>query len=87
MYYSKTDSKCGDIVWQMSVHNKIVTMQETPKEGMLIIFPNWVPHFTKKNNSDSIRISISGNAKPKDSDYQAVGKEPKNLFDIVGIIQ
>ena len=87
VYYSKTDSKCGNIVWQTTVHNKMVTMEETPKEGMLIVFPNWLPHFTKKNNSKEIRISISGNARPNENDYQNVGKEPKNLFNIVGVTQ
>lgn len=87
VYYSKTDDKCGNIVWQTTVHNKMVTMEETPKEGMLIIFPNWMPHFTKKNNSNNTRISISGNAKPDEKDYEAVGREPKNLFDIIGITQ
>ena len=87
VYYSKTDDQCGNIVWQTTVHNKMVTMEERPKEGMLIIFPNWMPHFTKKNNSNNIRISISGNAKPKDSDYEAVGREPNNLFNLVGVVQ
>ena len=87
VYYSKTDPKCGNIVWQSTIHNKFFNSEETPKEGMLIIFPNWMPHFTKKNNSNNTRISISGNAKPKDSDYEAVGREPKNLFNIVGLVQ
>jgi hypothetical protein len=87
VYYSKTDPECGNIVWKANVHNKIAVMEETPKEGMLIIFPNWIPHFTKKNNSSNTRISISGNAKPEEKNYEAVGREPKNLFDIIGILQ
>ena len=86
VYYSKTDPNCGNIVWQSTIHNKLFTMEETPKVGMLIVFPNWMPHFTKKNNSNNTRISISGNAKPKEGDYQAVGNEPKNLFNIVGLV-
>ena len=46
-----------------------------------------MPHFTKKNISNEIRISISGNAKPKESDYERVGRDPKNLFNITGIVQ
>lgn len=87
VYYSKTDPKCGNIVWQSTIHNKFFNTEEEPKVGMLIIFPNWMPHFTKKNNSNNTRISISGNAKPKDSDYEAVGKEPKNLFNVIGLVQ
>ena len=57
-------------------------MEHTPKVGELIIFPNWMPHFTKKNNSNNIRISISGNARPvKDVN------EPGNLLNIVGLVQ
>ena len=87
VYYSKTDPKCGNIVWQTTIHTKMVTWEAEPKVGTLIIFPNWMPHFTKKNISNKIRISISGNAKPKESDYERVGRDPKNLFNITGIVQ
>ena len=87
VYYSKTDDKCGNIVWQSTIHNKFFSMEETPKGGMLIIFPNWMPHFTKKNNSNNIRISISGNAKPDEKDYNAVGTNPGGLYNIVGVTQ
>ena len=87
VYYSKTDPKCGNIVWQTTIHTKMVTWEVEPKVGTLIIFPNWMPHFTKKNISNEIRISISGNAKPKESDYERVGRDPKNLFNITGIVQ
>ena len=87
VYYSKTDPNCGNIVWQSTIHNKFFSTEEEPKVGMLIVFPNWMPHFTKKNNSNNTRISISGNAKPDEKDYEAVGREPKNLFDIIGITQ
>ena len=87
VYYSKTDPKCGNIVWQTTIHTKMMTWEEEPKENMLIIFPNWMPHFTKKNISNDIRISISGNAKPKEYDYDEVGRDPKNLFNITGILQ
>ena len=87
VYYSKTDPACGNIVWQTTVHNKFVSMEETPKVGTLIIFPNWMPHFTKKNESGSIRISISGNSKPKDDNYEAAGNNPAQLFNIIGVTQ
>ena len=50
----------------------------------LIIFPNWMPHFTKKNISDDIRISISGNAKANEKDYENIMKNPGGLFEVVG---
>ncbi len=86
VYYSKTEPNCGNIVWQTTIHNKMVTMEENPSVGTLILFPNWVPHFTKKNISNDVRISISGNAKPIDDDYQSVGKDPQNLLNIVGLV-
>ena len=87
VYYTKTDPKCGNIVWQSTVHNKFFSMEEEPKVGMLIIFPNWMPHFTKKNISNDIRISISGNAKPEEKDFEKIGNEPRNLYNIVGVTQ
>ena len=45
-----------------------------------------MPHFTKKNISDNIRISISGNAKPLEKDYDSVGRNPNNLFNITGVV-
>ncbi len=86
VYYSKTDPKCGNIVWQTTVHNKFVVMEETPEVGMLIIFPNWMPHFTKKNISGNTRISISGNAIAKEEDFEKIGRDPKMLLNIVGIV-
>lgn len=82
VYYSKTDDKCGNIVWQGTIHNKFFSMEHTPKVGELIIFPNWMPHFTKKNNSGNIRISISGNARPHQN-----FNDPENLLNIVGMVQ
>ena len=84
VYYSKTEPNCGNIVWQTTIHTKFITMEETPKVGTLIIFPNWMPHFTKKNISDDIRISISGNAKADPEDFEKVVKDSRGLFEIVG---
>ena len=84
VYYSKTEPNCGNIVWQTTIHNKFITMEETPEVGTLIIFPNWMPHFTKKNISNDIRISISGNAKADEKDYKNIMKDPGGLFEVVG---
>ena len=84
VYYSKTEPNCGNIVWQTTIHNKMISMEETPKVGTLIVFPNWMPHFTKKNISNDIRISISGNAKADEKDYGNIMKDPGGLFEVVG---
>ena len=87
VYYSKTEPNCGNIVWQTTIHNKFITMEEDPTVGTLIVFPNWLPHFTKKNISDDTRISISGNAKADEKDYGNIMKNPGGLFEIVGHAQ
>ena len=43
-----------------------------------------MPHFTKKNISNDIRISISGNAKADEKDYKNIMKDPGGLFEVVG---
>lgn len=86
VYYTQTNPKCGNIVWQSTIHSKVFQMEEDPKEGTLIIFPNWMPHFTKKNESGEVRISISGNAKPINDDYGKAGQEPGQLFNIIGVV-
>ena len=83
VYYSKTKG-IGNIVWQTTIHTKMISMEETPKVGTLVVFPNWMPHFAKKNISDDIRISISGNAKAEEKDYEEVMKNPHMLFNIIG---
>ena len=87
VYYSKTEPNCGNIVWQTTIHNRFVSMEETPAVGKLIIFPNWMPHFTKKNISDDIRISISGNAKANEKDYENIMKNPGGLLYVVVLDQ
>lgn len=87
VYYSKTDPKCGNIVWCFDVCKKRVMMEHEPKVGELILFPNFIPHFTKKNNSGEIRISISGNASPAEKDFRNVEKDPGQLFNFIGICQ
>tara|TARA_B100001113_G_C21018503_1_gene582500 strand:+ start:290 stop:883 length:594 start_codon:yes stop_codon:yes gene_type:complete len=86
VYYSKTEENAGNIVWQTTIHNKMITWEETPEVGKLIVFPNWMPHFTKKNISGETRISISGNSKPDEKDFPKVGENPENLFNIIGLV-
>jgi len=62
-------------------------MEEQPEVGTLIIFPDFVPHFTKKNVSGDVRISISGNARPPESDWPAAAKDPQNVFSYIGVTE
>lgn len=85
VYYSKTPKGAGNIVWAVGVDKQRAMVEHEPQEGELILFPDFVPHFTKKNVSGSTRISISGNAKPSEQDIQKVGDNPGNLFNYIGI--
>lgn len=39
-----------------------------PKEGSIIFFPGWLPHYVEVNNNPSHRISISFNIKLREND-------------------
>lgn len=85
VYYSKTSPKCGNIVWTFDACCKKVMMEEQPEVGTLIIFPDFIPHFTKKNVSGDVRISISGNALPREDDWPKAAKDPQNIFSYIGV--
>lgn len=85
VYYTQTLPDAGNLVLHMQAGSKYILKEIQPKEGMLVIFPDFVFHFTKKNNSGTTRISISGNARPADEDAQKVPKEPGTLFNYLGI--
>lgn len=85
VYYSKTHTDCGNIVWVIDCLKSRAMVEHTPQVGELVLFPDNVPHFTKKNISGQTRISISGNARPRDEDFEKIGKDPGNLFNYIGI--
>jgi len=58
-YYVEADEKSGEIVFVPEY--KGFEFGITPKTSSLLVFPNWMTHYTKLNHSDNIRISISGN--------------------------
>ena len=52
----------GKIVFQTQIGGtKTINKDFTPKTGMFIIFPSWLPHFTTRNEAPEPRVSISGN--------------------------
>lgn len=85
VYYSKTPVNAGNIVWVLDVGKQRAMVEHKPEVGQLVLFPDCVPHFTKKNVSGQTRISISGNAKPEPEDYDKIGSDPGNLFNYIGI--
>jgi hypothetical protein len=84
VYYSSVPKNSGELVFTMEAcANRVMTAVE-PEVGKLVIFPDYIPHFTKKNNSDDGRISISGNAEiPQDKIESMDGMH--NLLNYVGI--
>lgn len=85
VYYVDVPKNSGDLGFVLNVGKKSVHQDIQPETGMLLIFPDWIPHFTYKNNSDKARISVSGNSAPAPEDIQACFDNPENLYNIVGI--
>ena len=63
--YIKVPPQSGNLIF----HNPMLTKylmnhrvhQLEPKDGMVILFPNWLPHEVSPNDSDEERISIAFN--------------------------
>jgi len=76
VFYAKAPEDCGDIVFSdpswvaktMCLHKShpvfpgVSTKQaEKPEDGLMILFPSWLPHKTLPNNSTEDRIIVSFN--------------------------
>jgi len=73
--YLQTDKNTGNIIFKNPYfpiqHYNFVVPEDSnifyqrvtyrPRNGMLIMFPAWMPHFVEPSNSDNSRISISFN--------------------------
>ena len=74
VFYAKAPEDCGDIVFSdpswlaktMCLHNSkpifpgVSTKQaEKPEDGLMILFPSWLPHKTLPNNSNEDGIIVS----------------------------
>ena len=71
VYYFKTSEKDGNIYF-LNPNTSLMTsyylipddyVEYPPKEGMFILFPSWLFHGVRSNDTDSDRISISFNIK------------------------
>ena len=61
VYYVTYPKGSGNLIFDFDVLSKRVCKSIEPKVGQLILFPTYIPHYTTRNVSDEIRISISGN--------------------------
>jgi len=61
VYYVTYPKGSGNLIFDFDVLGKRVCKSIEPKVGQLILFPTYIPHYTTRNVSDEIRISISGN--------------------------
>ncbi len=65
----------GKLRFQMVSHMQMNNHEITPQVGHLVIFPSWLNHYTTPNTSEDVRISISGNLKIQEEDYQKVWRD------------
>tara|TARA_R100000406_G_scaffold57205_1_gene39346 strand:- start:545 stop:1060 length:516 start_codon:yes stop_codon:yes gene_type:complete len=61
VYYPNFIEKQGSLRFILFWNGKIVEKVITPKEKMLLVFPGEVFHFTSQNDTETERVSISGN--------------------------
>ena len=72
VYYVQTHKNCGDLIFldpRIQAHIMYMPLKRqyerdiryTPIEGRLIIFPSWLQHEVKINQSKHKRVSVSGN--------------------------
>lgn len=84
VYYSKCPEKSGNIVWTFEACAKRVLQEAEPEVGKLILFADFIPHFTKKNLSNDTRISISGNTQIPEAKLNNMDG-PHNILNYVGV--
>ena len=69
----------GRIVFQTQVGaHRTLNRDFDPQVGDFIIFPSWLPHFTTRNVSPEIRISISGNYRVSEKKYDEVARDSRS---------
>ena len=80
VFYAKTPEHCGNLVFKdlaavaktMHIHRirefpTVDTMYvHKVKEGGMVLFPSWLPHWTQPNESNEDRIMVSFNINMKD---------------------
>lgn len=65
----------GRLRFQYIGHHTMANKEITPKESHIYFFPSWLNHYTTPNTGTDDRISISGNLKLRDQDYENVYRD------------
>ena len=65
----------GRLRFQMVSHMMMNNHEVVPKESDIIIFPSFLNHYTTPNVGKEDRISISGNFRIKEEDYEQVYRD------------
>ena len=61
VYYPKFIEQQGNLRFILFWNGEMLERVIEPKEKMLLIFPGEIFHFTSQNNTETERVSISGN--------------------------
>ena len=89
VYYVTYPENSGDLVFELSAVQRRISQNIKPVVGNLVLFPTYIPHYTKRNTSKEIRISISGNYWPDvdklDEFFREVYDGRSNYFNYVGV--
>jgi len=96
VYYLKCPENCGDIVFLDNNYNyknycvnvsplKTFTYPRDhkikPEEGMIVLFPSWLPHKTEYNQSDQDRIMFAFNLVPTRENFKNVSTGSNSFFN------
>lgn len=65
----------GRLRFQMVSHMMMNNHEVIPTEGHIVIFPSWLNHYTTPNTGTEDRISISGNMRLQEDDYDKVYRD------------
>lgn len=79
-YYAKYPENGGKLVFMGSAFNKDFRVAVPGYEGLLVIFPGYLNHFTQRNVSGEVRVSLSGN-------FRLTGMPGSKFEEYVGVLR
>lgn len=61
VYYAQVPPDSGNLCFIVDALQRRRIAAVEPEVGKLVVFAGFLPHYTQRNNSDDLRVSISGN--------------------------